>query len=153
MRLMSLEQVAKTLDVPPSLICQWIKEGNFPDPVYVGSLKRWPSAIIEYWALKRPSRGDEERYAPKEKPVKLVYFIQCGSFMKIGVADEVLSRLATLQTANPEPLSLVHSMPGGYELESLLHLRFAEHRVRPGGEWFRDCEAIRTFIAENGGGE
>lgn len=66
-----------------------------------------------------------------------VYMIgsKIGTFVKIGVSGNPARRLRDLQTASPLELELLATVPGGQELEQVLHIWFAELRVR--GEWFR----------------
>lgn len=55
-------------------------------------------------------------------------------FVKIGQTNNLTRRLSQLQTANPEPLTLLLVLRGGADTERALHQRFAQHRTR--GEWF-----------------
>lgn len=70
-----------------------------------------------------------------------VYFIQEGykGFLKIGVSDDVDSRLKALQTATPRNLILqakigCASRREAYDLENQLHKMFKDFHYR--GEWF-----------------
>lgn len=64
-----------------------------------------------------------------------VYLMQRGEFYKIGYTrSDPQLRLASLQTANPEPITLLGFVDGGLEDEQHLHAMFASKRVR--GEWF-----------------
>lgn len=54
--------------------------------------------------------------------------------VKIGVARDVGSRLAELQTGSPLPLYLIWKTRGGGALERDLHERFSPYRIH--GEWF-----------------
>ena len=78
------------------------------------------------------------------------YFVRAGvdGPVKIGcVMSEdpvdaeaaVRTRIASLQTAHPDPLTLLRTVEGGVETERFFHKHFAALRVR--GEWF-------TFTAE-----
>lgn len=74
-----------------------------------------------------------------------VYFIQSGAgAIKIGTAKNVARRIATLRLANPEPLTLLHTMPGGVTLEHRLHRKFAALRIR--GEWFRAEDPLLSWL-------
>ena len=71
-----------------------------------------------------------------------VYFIQSGikGPIKIGVANNVESRLKFLQTGCPEKLSLIieiicKSRKHAFEIEKQLHKRFGFLRLN--GEWFK----------------
>jgi Meiotically up-regulated gene 113 len=70
-----------------------------------------------------------------------VYFIQAlpETPVKIGVAENVRCRLASLQTGNPELLRALAVLPGTHELEWQLHNKFKADRRS--GEWF-EAEAI-----------
>jgi hypothetical protein len=77
----------------------------------------------------------------------VVYFIQQGSGpVKIGIASDVLNRLANLQCSNPYPLRVRMLIPGGLVLEGTLHTYFAESHIS--GEWFDPLEDERldTFM-------
>lgn len=79
-----------------------------------------------------------------------VYFIQCGSFIKIGVSVNVVSRLKSLAFMNPYALvglGFIRAADDAWQVETGLHQRFAECRHR--GEWFHDSEALRAYIREN----
>lgn len=76
-----------------------------------------------------------------------VYFIGDGAgHVKIGVAVDVESRLATLQTGNAHELTVLAIEQGGYGLEGWYHRRFAEHRVRRSNEWFVLAPDIAEWI-------
>lgn len=74
-----------------------------------------------------------------------VYFIQNGDMIKIGISQNVLGRLAALQTANSTTLVLLGTIPnGGKSLESRLHSHFSHLRRR--GEWFRAEPELVEYI-------
>lgn len=66
-----------------------------------------------------------------------VYFIQAGENgpVKIGRSRDVLGRVRTLQTAHPQPLSVLRVIDGDRTVERWLHDQFAPFHER--GEWFR----------------
>ena len=86
-------------------------------------------------------------------PASRVYFIQAcgGGPVKIGRSADPRARIATLQTANPDHLRIVATMPGGVAVERMLHRMFERHRVRPDGEWFNPEPEVLAFIRELGG--
>lgn len=66
-----------------------------------------------------------------------VYIIQASSgHIKIGKANNVQGRLATLRTASPFPLKIISTLhcEDPLAIESMLHKRFASKRTH--GEWF-----------------
>lgn len=82
-----------------------------------------------------------------------VYFVQCQSFIKIGIANNVKERLCGLRAAVPfdvVPLGWIqfHSRVELIRKEIELHERFAAHRRRP-GEWFHEHAELRAFIVSH----
>jgi hypothetical protein len=75
-----------------------------------------------------------------------VYFIRCESFVKIGAAACPATRLAQLQLANPQTLTLLGTVEGGRELERRLHAMFSKFHHR--GEWYEMSSAIYNYITE-----
>ncbi len=81
-----------------------------------------------------------------------VYFIQDErGRIKIGWSrkhpDE--QRKKGLQTGNADVLTVMGWMQGTETLEKTLHYRFAQLRIRSGGEWFIPHEDLLNFIKEN----
>ena len=68
---------------------------------------------------------------------KFVYFISDGKYVKIGVSNNPVTRLKSLQTAHPLELFIVKLFDVGdnaFEIESFFHKAFANKSVR--NEWF-----------------
>ena len=104
--------------------------------------------------LTKARRDDQRRQAEKASvPRTGVYFIHAPSVpgrVKIGYSDNVLMRLAHLQSGSPVEMELLGVARGGFELEAELHRRLAEHRLH--GEWFTlDVRAARRLIWQVGG--
>jgi hypothetical protein len=85
-----------------------------------------------------------------------LYLIKCQQYYKIGVANDVQSRLAQLSTGNPfelEPLT-VSSFNNASVVEAALHQCFASKRTR--GEWFAltqdDLATFDKIVILLGGG-
>lgn len=76
----------------------------------------------------------------------MIYFVRCQArnAIKIGTADDPAARLRGLQTACPDDLELLGSIPGSESEERALHRKFAELRIR--GEWFRAEQSLIGFI-------
>lgn len=73
---------------------------------------------------------------------QLVYLIRWGEFVKVGCSVDPYDRLQRVLTrgAVPEPRPagdpvLLAAVPGGYDVESWLHVLLTPHREV--GEWFR----------------
>lgn len=77
-----------------------------------------------------------------------VYFVQAGASgpIKIGYSQNTQGRLASLQTGNHEPLTVLASFEhaDAKRIESMLHDKFSEHRID--GEWFRPSHEIIALI-------
>jgi hypothetical protein len=76
-----------------------------------------------------------------------LYLIRCREeAFKIGIASDVRSRIASLQTGNPYKLELAacYSFPSAEVVERALHMKF--DGVRMVGEWFNlDTEQLKQF--------
>lgn len=72
--------------------------------------------------------------------------------MKIGAAQDVVSRLRALVCSIPEgecePLAWIETPLDRYRHEAAIHHALRMHRGR--GEWFKDCQDVRRFIARYG---
>jgi Meiotically Up-regulated Gene 113 (MUG113) protein len=79
------------------------------------------------------------------KPV--VYIVKCNEFYKIGVADDMKSRLINLQTGNPYPIELIKTYDVPW-VEKEVHeiLKMANLHVR--NEWFAMNDATLKTIME-----
>jgi hypothetical protein len=67
----------------------------------------------------------------------MIYFIKntVTHAVKIGYSRNPNKRLAHLQTATPDPLTLLGTIQGGLEHETAFHQRFRQHKLQ--GEWFK----------------
>lgn len=66
--------------------------------------------------------------------------------IKIGVSNDVESRLRRLATEQKCMGVILHTMPGNRRIEAAQHKRFSLWRVE--GEWFRDCPEARNLISK-----
>ena len=76
--------------------------------------------------------------------MSVVYFIQCGDWIKIGVTTNLCARMEALASSNPHQLQLLGHMPGTHKLERELHRKFAGHRLRY--EWFSASPEILAYV-------
>jgi hypothetical protein len=76
-----------------------------------------------------------------------VYFISARQvgLVKIGCAFDAFRRFRHLQTSSPVELTLEGAIPGDFEKERELHVKYAALRVR--GEWFTINDEIEAEIA------
>lgn len=81
-----------------------------------------------------------------------VYFVETedGLFVKIGYSIRPVQRLNQLGTLRPGnyALRLIGWLPGTLETERWLHAKFSADRDN--GEWFRNSDRLRQFIAAIG---
>lgn len=78
-----------------------------------------------------------------------IYFVFRGirrsPRIKIGFSTDVEKRIAGLQTASPELLKLLGSVPGTIRQEKEIHAVLASESV--GGEWYEPSHLVRSFVA------
>lgn len=83
-----------------------------------------------------------------------VYVARLGEFVKIGTSRDPIGRVNYLHLKNGnwpaslprERLEFVLYVPGGRELERLIHDELSAHREV--GEWFRITPEVEAVIAE-----
>ena len=65
-----------------------------------------------------------------------LYVISCNDRLKIGVTNDITTRIKAHQTSNPDPLVLeyIEQRYNPHKAERYLHKEFRKHRVS--GEWF-----------------
>lgn len=77
-----------------------------------------------------------------------VYFARAGAGpIKIGFAQDAPARIAALQTANAERLTLLGQVPAGSSFEKALQRRFEADRIR-GEWWFRPSADLCRLIED-----
>lgn len=81
-------------------------------------------------------------------PNSVIYFVRSGTSgpIKIGKANNLKRRLASLQTSASEPLRVLGVVPGDIPEEAALHAQFADTRLH--GEWFAPSDRLLAYIAE-----
>lgn len=92
------------------------------------------------------------RFSHLPSPTRGVYFIQCETFIKIGMAECVVDRLRGLKGSVPYVLTPLGFIPVAdrahlWRREHALHEAFAAYRAQ--GEWFADHTALRACIQEH----
>lgn len=86
-----------------------------------------------------------------------LYLIKCNEYYKIGIATDLDSRVAALQTGNPYPLVVIACFRyhNAGVVEKAIHQKFAD--IRALGEWFKlgdgDVEDFLTLCRMLGGYE
>ncbi len=98
---------------------------------------------------KRTINLDKETAEP---PCYIYFVLNCDSqAVKIGIAKNVMRRLASLQTSSPSELKLLgtiktKSVNKARKLEQSLHQTFDEYQIR--GEWFKAEVKLLKYINE-----
>jgi hypothetical protein len=81
----------------------------------------------------------------------MIYFIQeVGLFrnrVKIGLTDNLKSRLTSMRSDSPSRLKILLATPGDIQTETAYHERFAKYRLH--GEWFKYGLRLRLFVWMN----
>jgi hypothetical protein len=110
------------------------------DSIYDGSLNI-ESTLDAYHETMISTDIEAEITEITETSPGLVYFIQdvARGYTKIGRTSDLVARISTLQTGNPDELTVYKTVKcteahPSADLEKELHEHFAEHHVR--GEWF-----------------
>lgn len=114
-----------------------VRSGEIPN---FNPFKTRTIRISAHWLAKKTGRPELLREKHSMDTItrcatSVVYFIRCCDFIKIGKAVNIEMRMSELQVGNPFPLTLLGTIPGGYDEEKNYHAIFCEARHR--GEWFR----------------
>lgn len=84
---------------------------------------------------------DLQFYQDFKRFARVVYFITTPSgFCKIGSTNDIVGRMASLQSSQAQPLRLRAFLIGDYGLEFKMHIAFS--RLHANGEWFYKPEVI-----------
>lgn len=137
--LLQAYQAARYVGLTEREFLREVKAGTFPPGAITEGKRVWAAAVLERivmaFKVEGITRQEMREIHGAIKPS--VYFIgmETAPYVKVGWARIVDVRLATLQTANPERLILLGSIPGNLQDEARLHVALAQHRSQ--GEWFR----------------
>lgn len=94
-----------------------------------------------------PTKLSHDRRGLKGYRGGLVYFIECGDFIKIGyTSGRIHMRVGNMETANPYPLRVWALLRGNYRTERRFHADLRQFRHRK--EWFQIPAAAKTALAE-----
>lgn len=73
-----------------------------------------------------------------------LYFIESENYLKIGRTNDIKIRLSSLQTNNPDKLTVIYVKHGAGNQEFAIHRLFKYLRIK--GEWFKKHEDIYNYI-------
>lgn len=90
------------------------------------------------------SRLNAARRRHESRSGGMVYFLECGEFVKIGHSKDPTYRIGEFTNGNPYPMAIIHSINGRQALEKDIHrtLKDLHHK----GEWFRLTDELRAAI-------
>ncbi len=141
--------------------CELWRERIAPPPVDIEQSKeawqRFHDTLNSILAKANEPKEEVERQTPpglQGSTDGVVYFVDCGSLTKIGVASgRVRARMRQMDTDNPFPKTLWALMPGYMKEEKAFHRQFASRHYS--GEWFsltaEDRAELRHIITSAGG--
>lgn len=86
------------------------------------------------------------RPAIPQSSTEVVYFIECGEFIKIGRTSDIDRRVKSLSRHTPSDLKVLATIPGDHTTEYDFHTRFFASRHK--GEWFHKSGDLLAFIKE-----
>ena len=142
-RLMDVEGAARYLGQSVGVVRLMIQRGTLPLTRLDGKIQVDRLVLDEIVGGRIPTVATRDpftsalaaiRRRPSER--RFVYFVASGEdSVKIGVTDDVLSRMKALQTTSPLPLKLLLVVPGDKETKYELHQAFWALRIS--GGWFR----------------
>lgn len=135
-RMISQEEAVERCGISVAQFKALVKEKVFPDRV-TGS-RLWDRKAL-YACL------DERKIRTDIIEPGWVYFMEMGSFIKIGWASWPAQRRDTLQIGNPYDIKILGGFPGSKANEAGLHVVFAHAHHR--GEWFRSSPGLLAYIA------
>jgi len=112
--------------------------------VEAGILRGDGEAMISY----RLSRVPDLLFGEPIRRRVYAVFAEQLCLVKIGIAEDVNTRLRMLRTGSADILHLVASIPGDEALERELHAKFKAHHAHR--EWFRVGPEVAAFLVEHG---
>jgi hypothetical protein len=123
-------------------------------PTLRNAVKVLDLKLGEFKMTHRPSepshKDPRELSSDRKSWSPAVYFIQAdnGGPVKIGLAEDIESRIALFQAGCPFRLVCIGMIPdGSRSLEMSLHEQFATTRLH--GEWFEDSPELQSYISAN----
>jgi hypothetical protein len=134
---------AAYLGMSQSTLLALVKHKFFPKPTSIGGVQVWESKVLKS-GVRGVLRDMARRRPTSQATSKVVYFLECQDFIKIGVASSLKHRISGFNTVSPYPLVVLAVVSGDMRTEKLLHRRFASARHK--GEWFRKTPELLAFI-------
>lgn len=130
--LVDLPTLASRLSVTEAEAQEWSNDGVIPPP------KMWRGKFLWNWTAVDQAMSGESHWR--------IYFVEAHGYIKIGFTRDLDRRVSVLDQVFPEPIILLHHIPGTTRTEMELHRKFAHLRVR--GEWFRKAPDLMDYIEQ-----
>lgn len=137
-------------------INRFFAEGNLA----IGEKRYWSEADYRYVSVKGiewpppPIKKDKVRRRSKiasrpKDETDYVYLIRMGrtKYYKIGKSNDPLGRLASMQTASPYKLKLLHTFKADNAAAAEEALHHQLHEARMEGEWFKLTDGQQKVLA------
>ena len=124
---------------------EWLSIGMAIDAAIAINMKvqslggKLPDAMQQKYG-KQP----DGRSIAKAKREGYVYFLKSGNAFKIGFSKGPIKRASDIQTDLSNGISSLTLVKGTRTNEKTLHKLLARQNIS--GEWFEDCELVRTTI-------
>lgn len=75
-----------------------------------------------------------------------VYFLKAMGYVKIGYTADFAQRYVTIDRMMPENPELLAFIECSRAVETTIHRMLRDHALK--NEWYPDCEAVRTIMAD-----
>jgi len=131
-KFMELTEVAFHTSCSPEEVIEMVEAGVLPGP------EKRNGKILWRWDQVDRALSDDPEASHR------VYFIQTNDFIKIGFTRNMTRRFEGINSSVPYDITLLHEMPGSFDLEVDMHRKFKHLRVK--GEWFRAEPELVDFI-------
>jgi len=129
---MSISTLSEHLGVGPDDVWVMVRKGALPLPTTPLDEPIWRWEAVKAHIATKPKPG-------------IIYFIECGEFIKIGFTYSLDLRIRTIRSSNPFDLRVLHKMRGTIAREAEILAKFSH--LRHHGEWFRKAPALLAFIS------
>jgi hypothetical protein len=135
---------------------EYVAQGMTPfDALIASVVDRAPKFVDDQGdptpAGRRVLEGHRPGKIQKDGPRAGVYFFLSGRFIKIGMSNDVPTRMSALKSSLPDPIRLIAYIPVDdlaerRKREAALHADWSDHRSH--GEWFRATPILVKYISD-----
>lgn len=148
--------IHESTDHPGYFYCKVIAVGGCSEskrPILAKAVGVQMDSLLAHYGAKSSDLNWREDAKPilvthknnRRRSDEIVYFLKAGDFIKIGKATGGAdSRVSSLQTGCPFPITVLATIPGGLAREARLHRLFSS--LRSHGEWFHAAPSLLGFI-------